>query len=116
MSNENAPFAEGQKVVCLKTARSGVFVKDSIYTVNKPFKCTCGEWHLSITEGANKTGQYNCCNCGDVIPNALCPPTGGPARYFAPINPYSSDATKELVENIVIGDGVDQPVKVLVNN
>lgn len=106
MSNENAPFAIGQKLVCIidtisKLSVDGIkhFEKGDIVTVSsvERHRYFPTEWAIGLEEAFKSTDKYWW-------------------KHFAPINPYSSDATQELIEKIEIGDGVDQPVKVIVNN
>jgi hypothetical protein len=115
MSNNQQPFQIGQRVVCVKDHVNKRYVYGNEYIVFDTRQCACGSWKINIgvTNTPGFTGTY-CCNCYVQFNHDDC--LWANSKNFRPINPYSSDATQELIEQINIGDKVDGPVREIVNN
>lgn len=60
MSN-NAPFAVGQGVVCMKSRKDGLVLKGRTYTVTGVRKVTCGCWVVSVA-GVASIHPYSGCS------------------------------------------------------
>jgi hypothetical protein len=91
MEGNNQPFAEGQKVVALKTGFD--IIKGEVYTVSKCFQCKCGIWMVILMEFPG-IDRVLCSECDRLWKKAVIN-----ATLFAPINPYSIDLTKELADS-----------------
>lgn len=111
MNNNTPPFHVGQKVVALATSnkRQGLqFIKGSIYTVHKCYKCTCGKWIVTVTELIwSGIGVFKLC-CIDP-PDTYC---GGESKYFAPIISQYADIRAEIAAGCK--ETIEAPDKVII--
>lgn len=112
MSNDNTPFSIGQKVVALKSGSHGVN-KGDVCTVVYQVQCTkCKSWLVGVAEFVG-FAEGSACRCGKPVWHIGYKNYCGDSKYFAPYNPYSNSASKELAEKAMnVGDGADQPIKI----
>lgn len=86
----NAPFEIGQRVICIKDNWANHYEfstseikKGGVYTVTHiEYIMWTSEWYIKLVEEPDNTKNYL-------------------AKKFAPINPYSNSAIKELAEEAV---------------
>jgi signal peptidase I len=118
MSNNNQPpFRVGQRIVAIKD--SIVTRKGDIVVVKNIFKLSCCDIWL-VYWGVDEPRPYNGCHCHKCGKRHPVFGTGKEnllgSEYFAPITEQYADIREELVNQVVIGDTVDQEVRKLVNN
>jgi|GEM_PF-3491461 len=111
MSNEQAPFKIGQRVIAIKDHSSGDFHRGDEFKVLHIKPCVCDHWQVDI--GLQTTSKYVLC-----IPGGKCTPVVNSvawyhARCFAPIQPAYESITAELAQKgMEVGDTPDVPLKV----
>lgn len=94
------PFYIGQKVICIKGDKRGIYKKDSVYTVKNIELCSrCGMWWVGCMLHPLANGD-SFCDCGQQSETSYWQ---RPASTFAPVNegfqPISF--TKVLEEELV---------------
>jgi len=116
MNNSNAPFAIGQKVVCIKNSRQrdGYSInKGEVFVVKGLSRCAkCNLWKIDVGVVASYSGRPLCNKCGSIYANTISNIVWASAINFAPIETQYSDATKEILEKFPITE--ETPDKVLV--
>jgi hypothetical protein len=89
------PFYIGEKVVAVKSF--GRVTKDSEYTIIDIAQCSCGAWHVLVKEIAySGAPNYPCCTCYKKV-NLSAGYSGGPAKFFAPIQENFQAITFEKI-------------------
>lgn len=110
------PFKAGQKVIALVGGPDDYIHKNNVYVVNDCIQpCKCGFWvvDIGLSNHFNEAG----CRCPECLTIQDTRARYLFAKYFAPINPYSSSVSKELAnEALKERVEVDGPVRVLQNN
>lgn len=119
------PFHVSQKVVCIKDA--GIIKKGTIVTVYDIFNCTCGSWHVLISEYPFSWKKFSrtCSICKKDNNHVTERYYSRLSEYFRPIAPRHEDVdidaeiidqAKDLIKVKETSAPILKPIENLINN
>ena len=96
---------EGQKVVCIKSHRQGLVIKDTIYTIKQARRsiCNCGTYLFDVGVLLPNDLGLTCGKCGALVTNDDAKVWWISSTLFVPLEDYTN--MEKLIQSI------DEPIE-----